>query len=84
MRVVPFLIAVIVCLAGSAQAATKQQPQPSQAVASQPVSSASLGKIQRIVVLYLENHSFDNLYGEFPGAEGIQKSDQTSIQAIFL
>ncbi len=24
-----------------------------------------------MIVLYLENHSFDNLYGEFPGAEGL-------------
>jgi phospholipase C len=28
-------------------------------------------KIQHIVVIYLENHSFDNLYGLFPGADGI-------------
>jgi phospholipase C len=28
-------------------------------------------KIEHVVVLYLENRSFDNLYGEFPGAEGL-------------
>jgi phospholipase C len=28
-------------------------------------------KIHNIVVIYLENHSFDNLYGLFPGADGI-------------
>jgi acid phosphatase len=28
-------------------------------------------KIGHIIVLYLENHSFDNLYGEFPGADGL-------------
>jgi phospholipase C len=28
-------------------------------------------KINHVVVIYLENHSFDNLYGEFPGAEGL-------------
>src|SRR5438046_1112972 len=29
-------------------------------------------KINHVVVLYLENRSFDNLYGEFPGADGLQ------------
>ncbi|HMA31857.1 MAG TPA: alkaline phosphatase family protein, partial [Casimicrobiaceae bacterium] len=30
-----------------------------------------LAKIQHIVVIYAENRSFDNLYGLFPGADGI-------------
>jgi len=30
-----------------------------------------LNKLNHVVVIYLENHSFDNLYGEFPGAEGL-------------
>ncbi len=30
-----------------------------------------LAKIEHIVVIYAENHSFDNLYGLFPGANGI-------------
>src|SRR5437762_1790686 len=34
-------------------------------------SRAAIAKINHIVVIYLENRSFDNLYGEFPGAEGI-------------
>ena len=32
---------------------------------------ASLDKIEHIVVIYAENRSFDNLYGLFPGADGI-------------
>lgn len=28
-------------------------------------------KVQNIVVIYAENRSFDNLYGSFPGAEGL-------------
>lgn len=31
-----------------------------------------IGHIKHLVVIYMENHSFDNLYGEFPGANGIQ------------
>jgi phospholipase C len=36
-----------------------------------------LSKINHIVVIYLENRSFDNLYGLFPGADGI-----TDLSAI--
>ena len=34
-------------------------------------SVPGLERLQHIVVIYLENHSFDNLYGEFPGANGL-------------
>src|SRR6185312_4094034 len=33
---------------------------------------AGIDKIETIVVLYAENRSFDNLYGYFPGANGLQ------------
>lgn len=36
--------------------------------------SAKLRRIQNIVVIYAENHSFDNLYGLFPGANGIGRA----------
>ena len=34
-------------------------------------SKPSIGRIDHIVVIYAENRSFDNLYGLFPGANGI-------------
>src|SRR5258708_38365175 len=33
-----------------------------------------LAKIGYIVVIYAENHSFDNLYGLFPGANGVSQA----------
>jgi phospholipase C len=36
-------------------------------------------KIKHVVVIYLENHSFDNLYGQFPGAEGLSNATDTAI-----
>jgi phospholipase C len=33
---------------------------------------AGIDKIETIVILYAENRSFDNLYGHFPGANGLQ------------
>jgi len=34
-------------------------------------SAQKLGKIENILVIYLENRSFDHLYGLFPGANGV-------------
>lgn len=37
-------------------------------------TSEVLDAIRHVVVIYAENHSFDNLYGLFPGANGIASS----------
>jgi phospholipase C len=37
-------------------------------------------RIEHILVIYLENRSFDNLFGHFPGANGLQDSSQTATQ----
>jgi acid phosphatase len=42
------------------------------AMAAQP----DLAAIQTVVVIYAENRSFDNLYGTFPGANGLAEADQ--------
>ena len=34
-------------------------------------ASGTLGGITNVVIVYLENHSFDSLYGLYPGANGI-------------
>ena len=36
-----------------------------------PLPPREANKIKHVVVIYLENHSFDNLYGEFAGANGL-------------
>ncbi len=36
-----------------------------------PASAGGFDKIQTIVIIYAENRSFDNLYGGFPGANGL-------------
>ena len=53
--------------------------------ATRPVGTgdgAALQRIQSVVVIYAENHSFDNLYGLFPGANGISRA--TSAQKTQL
>jgi len=54
------------------------------AIAASRVASdhgpAHLGDVQHIVVIYLENHSFDNTYGEFPGADGRPRNPREYTQ----
>ena len=38
-----------------------------------------LNKIKHVVVIYLENHSFDNLYGQFAGANGLSRAEPNNI-----
>jgi phospholipase C len=37
-------------------------------------------RLKNLVVIYLENHSFDNLYGEFAGADGLANASATATQ----
>jgi acid phosphatase len=41
------------------------------AAASAAVTADLQSKVQNIVVIYAENRAFDNLYGNFPGANGL-------------
>ena len=35
-----------------------------------------MGKIRHFVVVYQENHSFDNLYGGWEGVDGVARADR--------
>jgi phospholipase C len=43
--------------------------------------AAGVDKLEHIIIIYLENRSFDNLFGTFPGANGLQNASETSLQA---
>ncbi len=47
-----------------------------------PIPTADLDKIKHVVVIYLENHSFDNLYGSYPGANGLADAPQSKITQV--
>ena len=49
------------------------------ACVAMPPSPAPLEAIRTIVVIYAENHSFDNMYGLFPDANGVVNA--TAAQA---
>ena len=50
--------------------------------ATTPAQAApkALDKIEHIIVIYTENRSFDNLYGLFPGADGIANAGAAATQ----
>ena len=48
--------------------------------AAQAQVPPSLAKIGHIVVIFEENRSFDNLFGHFPGANGLDNADGAAIQ----
>jgi acid phosphatase len=41
-------------------------------VAQAQMARSGIGNINTVVVIFAENRSFDNLYGNFPGANGLQ------------
>jgi phospholipase C len=41
-----------------------------------------INKVGHVIVIYMENHSFDNLYGEFPGANGISSATPAQYTQI--
>ena len=45
-----------------------------------PKPAPGLDKIGHIVVIYLENRSFDQLYGLFPGADGVANAGAAGLQ----
>ena len=45
-----------------------------------PAHAARLRDIDHIIVIYTENRSFDNLYGLFPGADGLAEAGAAAIQ----
>ena len=61
-------IATLALGLGAAQAQEAPKPVP------------GLDKINHIIVIYLENRSFDSLYGLFPGAEGVANAGAAGTQ----
>src|SRR6185437_7072483 len=62
----PFLFAAFLA------AGTSLGALPAGAADAPTHKPAGIDRIETIVVIYAENRSFDNLYGHFPGANGLQ------------
>lgn len=65
----PTFLCLALCLVGICSCHNKK-----------PVSfDQGIQQIKHVVVIYMENHSFDNLYGEFEGADGLSNAKQENI-----
>ncbi len=74
--VVSLLVMVYLAMTGcSSNTPTTSQP-------STPQVQNPFGKINHLIVLYQENWSFDSLYGNFPGAEGISDASPTALKQV--
>jgi phospholipase C len=60
-------LSLIILAASSCQTSKKAQP-------GETAFDDGIRQINHLVVIYMENHSFDNLYGEFKGANGIKNA----------
>ena len=56
---------------------------PSPTLLAAP-TTFDLDRISNVVVLFLENHSFDNLYGLYPGADGIMNAPPKTLRQLDL
>ena len=56
------------------------QPRANNPVPTAAATSDALARINHVVVIYLENRSFDNLYGEFDGADGLAAARGARLQ----
>jgi phospholipase C len=45
-------------------------------------AAAPIDKVKHVVVIFMENHSFDNLYGQFEGADGVAQAKQENVIQI--
>lgn len=52
------------------------------AAKTRPAAKPTLNDIEHIIVIYAENRSFDNLYGLFPGANGIKQATKEQYTQV--
>jgi len=49
---------------------------------SNPGNKTTINSVNHVVVIYLENHSFDNLYGSFSGANGLSNATAANTTQV--
>lgn len=47
-----------------------------------PDVKPGIKKVGHVVVIYMENHSFDNLYGQFEGANGLSNANKENVTQV--
>src|SRR5208282_2884181 len=63
--------AMLTALIAAASVCACAAAAPPSSAGADPTTAALRAKVATIVVIYAENRTFDNLYGNFPGARGL-------------
>src|SRR5690242_13361354 len=74
------LLALTACDSEPAVRPATERLLAAQSVAPGRAGDPGLRQLDHIVVIYLENRSFDNLYGEFAGANGLAAASAAPLQ----
>ena len=77
------VLGLATCILGSAlraQDSGGERDHPALPAARSAAEQRPIDAIEHIVVVYLENRSFDNLFGSFPGANGLSNAGETVVQ----
>src|SRR5258708_3132849 len=76
----------LICTAFAAMGCSSSAPYSSNSSDGSPAATADgggthgLARLNHIVVVVLEDWSFDSLYGQFAGAEGLANAGNAAIQ----
>src|SRR5215467_11286928 len=70
-------VAALAASGSAAVATSAKKPPKKKAVAAAVTPAAKLATIKHFVIIYEENHSFDNLYGGWEGVNGTAKADSS-------
>ena len=76
-RIASIVTGAILAIVGSATSSAAQSSAAGPRAGHAP---QGLERLQHVIVIYLENHSFDNLFGDFPGANGRAKAGTAARQ----
>jgi acid phosphatase len=71
-------LSLVLYACGSGGTETPPLTSSNQGPASGMVATKDITAVKTVVVIYAENRSFDNLYGAFPGADGITNATASS------
>jgi acid phosphatase len=74
---VPAIIAVAMVLSTAFFAGCKKNNKNDGTTAK-----GSINSVNHVVVIYMENHSFDNLYGQFAGANGLSNATTANTTQV--
>ncbi|MFO1057856.1 MAG: alkaline phosphatase family protein, partial [Dongiaceae bacterium] len=74
------LSTLLPALAGCGETAVHKAAPGAAPAAPKAAAAPDLGRIGHVVVIFQDNRSFDNLYGTFPGADGIANAGAAATQ----